>query len=112
MKVKESLNVTFDETPPPPNTSPLEDDDLVEEEDIEMEKSDVLFRPKLPVFAERLSEKDIGGLKQMFKMIDADNNDTIKMKKVNRGPQKPVNFLNMRRSSRVRDKLPQASRRP
>ncbi|GJX79550.1 copia protein [Tanacetum coccineum] len=32
MKVKESLNVTFDETPPPPKTSPLEDDDLVEEE--------------------------------------------------------------------------------
>ncbi|GJR97572.1 retrovirus-related pol polyprotein from transposon TNT 1-94 [Tanacetum coccineum] len=31
MKVEESLNVTFDETPPPPKTSPLEDDDLVEE---------------------------------------------------------------------------------
>nr|GEX08772.1 copia protein [Tanacetum cinerariifolium] len=35
MKVEESLNVTFDETPPPPKTSPLEDDDLVEEEAIE-----------------------------------------------------------------------------
>nr|GEX01989.1 retrovirus-related Pol polyprotein from transposon TNT 1-94 [Tanacetum cinerariifolium] len=35
MKVKESLNVTFDETSSPPKTSPLEDDDLVEEEDIE-----------------------------------------------------------------------------
>ncbi|GKD44186.1 hypothetical protein Tco_1268831, partial [Tanacetum coccineum] len=34
MKVKESLNVTFDETPPPSKTSPLEDDDLVEEESI------------------------------------------------------------------------------
>ncbi|GKC91291.1 hypothetical protein Tco_1151940, partial [Tanacetum coccineum] len=34
-KVEESLNVTFDETPPPPKTSPLEDDDLVEEEAIE-----------------------------------------------------------------------------
>ncbi|GJW37183.1 retrovirus-related pol polyprotein from transposon TNT 1-94 [Tanacetum coccineum] len=31
--VEESLNVTFDETPPPPKT-PLEDDDLVEEEAI------------------------------------------------------------------------------
>nr|GEW45956.1 retrotransposon protein [Tanacetum cinerariifolium] len=31
MKVKESLNVTFDETPPPPKTSPLKDGDLVEE---------------------------------------------------------------------------------
>nr|GEV06028.1 UBN2 domain-containing protein [Tanacetum cinerariifolium] len=32
---KESLKVTFDETPPPSKTSPLEDDDLVEKEDIE-----------------------------------------------------------------------------
>ncbi|GKC76704.1 hypothetical protein Tco_1127478 [Tanacetum coccineum] len=36
MKVEESLNVTFDETPPPPKTSPLEDDDLVEEEAIKV----------------------------------------------------------------------------
>nr|GEV22329.1 reverse transcriptase domain-containing protein [Tanacetum cinerariifolium] len=35
MEVEESLNVTFDETPPPPKTSPLEDDELVEEEPIE-----------------------------------------------------------------------------
>ncbi|GKF74990.1 hypothetical protein Tco_0224434, partial [Tanacetum coccineum] len=35
MKVEESLNVTFDETPPPRKTSPLEDDELVEEEAIE-----------------------------------------------------------------------------
>ncbi|GKA65875.1 retrovirus-related pol polyprotein from transposon TNT 1-94 [Tanacetum coccineum] len=35
IKVEESLNVTFDETPLPPKTSPLEDDDLVEEEAIE-----------------------------------------------------------------------------
>ncbi|GJS38020.1 retrovirus-related pol polyprotein from transposon TNT 1-94 [Tanacetum coccineum] len=39
MKVKESLNVTFDETPPPPKTSPLEDDDLIEEEAIEVSKT-------------------------------------------------------------------------
>nr|GEY32296.1 retrovirus-related Pol polyprotein from transposon TNT 1-94 [Tanacetum cinerariifolium] len=32
--VKESLNVTFDETPPPSKTSPLVDDDLDEEEAI------------------------------------------------------------------------------
>ncbi|GKA35872.1 hypothetical protein Tco_0722363 [Tanacetum coccineum] len=38
MKVEESLNVTFDETPPPPKTSPLEDDELVEEEAIEYPK--------------------------------------------------------------------------
>ncbi|GJW00590.1 retrovirus-related pol polyprotein from transposon TNT 1-94 [Tanacetum coccineum] len=36
MKVEESLNVTFDETPSAPKTSPLEDNDLVEEEAIEV----------------------------------------------------------------------------
>ncbi|GJX23868.1 retrovirus-related pol polyprotein from transposon TNT 1-94, partial [Tanacetum coccineum] len=35
-KVKESLNVTFDETPPPSKTSPLVDDDLDEEEEIKV----------------------------------------------------------------------------
>ncbi|GJR57285.1 retrovirus-related pol polyprotein from transposon TNT 1-94 [Tanacetum coccineum] len=34
LKIKESLNVTFDETPPPSKTSPLVDDDLDEEEAI------------------------------------------------------------------------------
>nr|GEX58926.1 alpha/beta hydrolases superfamily protein [Tanacetum cinerariifolium] len=35
-KVKESHNVTFDETPPPSKTSPLVDDDLDEEESIKV----------------------------------------------------------------------------
>nr|GEX63048.1 retrovirus-related Pol polyprotein from transposon TNT 1-94 [Tanacetum cinerariifolium] len=35
-KVKESLNVTFDETPPPSKTSPLADDDLDDEEAIKV----------------------------------------------------------------------------
>ncbi|GKA85072.1 putative nucleotidyltransferase, ribonuclease H [Tanacetum coccineum] len=35
-KIKESLNVIFDETPPPPKTSPLVDDDLDEEEAIKV----------------------------------------------------------------------------
>nr|GEV59704.1 zinc finger, CCHC-type [Tanacetum cinerariifolium] len=39
MKVEESLNVTFDVPPPPPKTSPLEDDELVEEEAIEVNKT-------------------------------------------------------------------------
>nr|GEZ30002.1 copia protein [Tanacetum cinerariifolium] len=34
MKVEESLNVTFDETHPPPKTPSLEDDELIEEEAI------------------------------------------------------------------------------
>ncbi|GJU62953.1 retrovirus-related pol polyprotein from transposon TNT 1-94 [Tanacetum coccineum] len=34
MKIEESLNVTFDETPPPSKTSPLVDDDLDKEEAI------------------------------------------------------------------------------
>ncbi|GJU90216.1 hypothetical protein Tco_1302639 [Tanacetum coccineum] len=35
MKVKESLNMTFDEIPPPTKLSPLVDDDVSEEEAIE-----------------------------------------------------------------------------
>nr|GEY72367.1 putative ribonuclease H-like domain-containing protein [Tanacetum cinerariifolium] len=44
MKVEELLNVTFDETPPLPKTPPLEDDELVEEEAIE-----VVAAAKLPI---------------------------------------------------------------
>ncbi|GJV83742.1 retrovirus-related pol polyprotein from transposon TNT 1-94 [Tanacetum coccineum] len=41
-KIEESLNVTFDETPPPSKTSPLVDDDLDEEEAIrETEKKNL-----------------------------------------------------------------------
>ncbi|GKA23584.1 hypothetical protein Tco_0709617 [Tanacetum coccineum] len=49
-RVEESLNVIFDETPPPPKTSPLEDDDLVEEEAIEVYKTRLLglWYPKGP----------------------------------------------------------------
>ncbi|GJS47747.1 retrovirus-related pol polyprotein from transposon TNT 1-94 [Tanacetum coccineum] len=39
MIVEESLNVTLDETPPPPKTSPLEDGHLVKEEAIEVNKT-------------------------------------------------------------------------
>ncbi|GJY38156.1 retrovirus-related pol polyprotein from transposon TNT 1-94 [Tanacetum coccineum] len=35
MKIKESLNVTFDESPPPTNLSPLSDDDVCEERAVE-----------------------------------------------------------------------------
>ncbi|GJY12244.1 retrovirus-related pol polyprotein from transposon TNT 1-94 [Tanacetum coccineum] len=42
LKIEESLNVTFDETPPPAKTSPLVDDDLDEEEAIrEIEKKNL-----------------------------------------------------------------------
>ncbi|GKE13988.1 retrovirus-related pol polyprotein from transposon TNT 1-94 [Tanacetum coccineum] len=39
MKMEESVNVTFDETPPPPKISSLEDDDLIKEEAIEVSKT-------------------------------------------------------------------------
>ncbi|GKB22180.1 hypothetical protein Tco_0856103 [Tanacetum coccineum] len=42
MKIEESLNVTFDETPPPSKTSPLVDDDLDEEEAIKVTKKKIL----------------------------------------------------------------------
>nr|GEV45781.1 retrovirus-related Pol polyprotein from transposon TNT 1-94 [Tanacetum cinerariifolium] len=51
-KVKESLNVTFDETPPPSKTLPLVDDDLDEEEAIKPKNMTIIgtkwvFRNKL-----------------------------------------------------------------
>ncbi|GJU86543.1 retrovirus-related pol polyprotein from transposon TNT 1-94 [Tanacetum coccineum] len=39
-KIKESLNVTFDETPPPSKTSPLVDDDLDEKKNLENDVED------------------------------------------------------------------------
>ncbi|GJR28641.1 retrovirus-related pol polyprotein from transposon TNT 1-94 [Tanacetum coccineum] len=39
MKIEESLNVTFNETPPPSKTSPLVDDDLDKEETIKVTKN-------------------------------------------------------------------------
>ncbi|GJR83182.1 retrovirus-related pol polyprotein from transposon TNT 1-94 [Tanacetum coccineum] len=42
-KVEESLNVTFDETPPPSKTSPLVDDDLDEEEEIKWSLDDLPY---------------------------------------------------------------------
>ncbi|GJV82807.1 hypothetical protein Tco_1522705 [Tanacetum coccineum] len=45
MKVEESLNVTFDETPPPPKTSPLEDNELIEEEAIEVALAKLSVKP-------------------------------------------------------------------
>ncbi|GJY35517.1 hypothetical protein Tco_0420895, partial [Tanacetum coccineum] len=36
MKVEESLNMTFDESPPPTKLSPLVDDDVGEKEAIEI----------------------------------------------------------------------------
>ncbi|GJW29252.1 retrovirus-related pol polyprotein from transposon TNT 1-94 [Tanacetum coccineum] len=44
-KIKESLNVTFDETPPPSKTSPLVDDDLDEEEPIKGIDYDETYAP-------------------------------------------------------------------
>lgn len=40
------------------------------------------------VIAERLSEEEIGGLKQMFKMIDADNSGTITFEELKQGLQR------------------------
>nr|GEW51359.1 retrovirus-related Pol polyprotein from transposon TNT 1-94 [Tanacetum cinerariifolium] len=42
MKVEDLLNVTFDESPYLPKTSPLEDDDLVEEEAIKVSEKKLL----------------------------------------------------------------------
>ncbi|GKD84825.1 retrovirus-related pol polyprotein from transposon TNT 1-94, partial [Tanacetum coccineum] len=63
MRVEESLNVTFDETPPPPKTSPLEDDDLVEEEAIEiyrnkLDENGVVSRNKARLVAQGYNQQE------------------------------------------------------
>lgn len=42
----------------------------------------------MQVIAERLSEEEIGGLRQLFKMIDADNNGTITFEELQQGLRK------------------------
>ncbi|GKD18358.1 retrovirus-related pol polyprotein from transposon TNT 1-94 [Tanacetum coccineum] len=60
-KIKESLNVTFDETPPPSKTSPLVDDDLDEEEAIrEIEKKNL----KNDIMDETLEIDEIVNIKE------------------------------------------------
>nr|GEU97055.1 zf-CCHC domain-containing protein/DUF4219 domain-containing protein/UBN2 domain-containing protein [Tanacetum cinerariifolium] len=55
MKVEESLNVTFDESPLPPKTSPLEDDALVEEEAIKVK--DIKEKDKIRAKTEQNQEQ-------------------------------------------------------
>ena len=62
MKVEESLNVTFDETPPPPKTLPLEDDEIIEEEAIEVSKTKRLSDD---IEVENLGENEIVNIKKL-----------------------------------------------
>lgn len=39
----------------------------------------------MQVIAERLSDEEIGGLKEMFKMIDTDNSETITFEELKAG---------------------------
>ncbi|GJV84195.1 hypothetical protein Tco_1524093 [Tanacetum coccineum] len=77
MKVEESLNVTFDETHLPPKISPLEDDDLVEEEAIEVNKT----RPLGNVLKDKsLENNEIINIKE-YKIHPLDN--VIEPKSIN-----------------------------
>nr|GEU45018.1 zinc finger, CCHC-type [Tanacetum cinerariifolium] len=60
-KIKESLNVTFDETPPPSKTSTLVDDDLDEEEAIK--HYDWLFKRVMQSTGKIMGLEDNQGLK-------------------------------------------------
>ena len=42
----------------------------------------------MQVIAERLSDEEIGGLKEMFKMIDTDNSETITFEELKEGLKK------------------------
>nr|GEX37159.1 copia protein [Tanacetum cinerariifolium] len=58
LHVEESLNVTFDETPLPPKTSPLEDDDLVEEQAIEIDENGVVYRNKARLVVQGYNQQE------------------------------------------------------
>nr|GEU53920.1 retrovirus-related Pol polyprotein from transposon TNT 1-94 [Tanacetum cinerariifolium] len=63
MEVEESLNVTFAKTPPSPKTPPLEDDELVEIEAIEvyrnkLDENDVVTRNKARLVAQGYNQKE------------------------------------------------------
>lgn len=45
-------------------------------------------RVRLQVIAERLSDEEIGGLKELFKMIDTDNSGTITFQELKDGLRK------------------------
>ncbi|GJU45181.1 retrovirus-related pol polyprotein from transposon TNT 1-94 [Tanacetum coccineum] len=60
-KIEESLNVTFNETPPPSKTSPLMDDDLDEEEAIEVTEKKNL---KIDIEDETLEIDEIVNIKE------------------------------------------------
>lgn len=53
-------------------------------------KCHIIFRLMcyLQVIAESLSEEEIGGLKQLFKMIDTDNSGTITFEELHSGLKK------------------------
>ncbi|GJZ25673.1 retrovirus-related pol polyprotein from transposon TNT 1-94 [Tanacetum coccineum] len=65
-KVEESLNVTFDETPPPSKTSPLVDDDLDEEEAIKVTEKKNL---KNDIVVETLEIDEIVNIKNVNEVI-------------------------------------------
>lgn len=46
------------------------------------------FQICFQVIAERLSEEEIGGLKQLFKMLDTDNSGTITFEELKEGLKK------------------------
>ncbi|GJY97566.1 retrovirus-related pol polyprotein from transposon TNT 1-94 [Tanacetum coccineum] len=102
MKIEESLNVTFDENPPPSKTSPLVDDDLDEEEaikvtekknlenDIEDETLEIDKVVNIKESRNHPSENVIGNLNQITLRSQAQNQSnffcfisTIKPKNVN-----------------------------
>ncbi|GKB43878.1 retrovirus-related pol polyprotein from transposon TNT 1-94 [Tanacetum coccineum] len=93
MKIKESLNVTFDETPPLSKTSPLVDDDLDEEEaikatekknlenDIEDETLEIDEVVNIKESRNHPLENVIGNLNQRTLRNKLDENDVVSRNK-------------------------------
>nr|GEU55009.1 retrovirus-related Pol polyprotein from transposon TNT 1-94 [Tanacetum cinerariifolium] len=71
-KRRESLNVTFVETPPPSKTSPLVDDDLDEEEELVPHRKSTISIGTKWAYENKLDEKDIVEIRLDFKLFQMD----------------------------------------
>ncbi|GJU37796.1 hypothetical protein Tco_1186150 [Tanacetum coccineum] len=86
MKIKESLNVTFDKTPPPSKTSPLVDDDLDEEEAIKVTEKKNL---EIDIEDETLEIDEVVNIKEsrnhpLYNVIGNLNKRTLRSQSQNR----------------------------
>nr|GEW37354.1 uncharacterized mitochondrial protein AtMg00810-like [Tanacetum cinerariifolium] len=86
MKVKESLNVTFDESPPPTKLSPLVDDDVVEEDAIG-KSTKIYIKEMLKKFGLEDSKPTKTSMSTEIKLTKDDEADSVDCSKSRENPK-------------------------